>query len=298
MRLDVAFDPDQRPEAQHQLNQIPPADRISHPILKAALERYGAAKAAEREARRTHVQLEQELPAAEYKDEVALADAREKGAKDPGPKHAEAHARLIAEAKRDAGACKIALARAVEGVAAAFEAHGDEWEADLLDERDQLRAAMAELLDGWQRLWADLQQNSANRAIGRGGPVQSPSVFCDSFRVPLVRDGSVIQVADVLEGLRDLARPVENAEGGAEPIRHTPPGKQPYAGAGSQAVSVGRTSDPERVREWVERDEAQARERAAAAEGHRAERMARASDRRAHREARRAAEDDAIEAVR
>jgi hypothetical protein len=272
MRLDVVFDPDVRPEAQHHLRLIPPSAQVDHAELKSALEHYEQALQGEHEARRTHVQLDLELPAAEYKDEVALADAREKGKPDPGPKNAEQHLKAIAEAKRDWGARKIALGRAVERATEAFSQRGDEWEVSLLDERDKLRGVMSELLDGWTRLWGELQRNTANRALARGSATyQSPSVFASSFRVPRVHDGSVIQVADVIEGLRSLAAPqeanqsaVENLEPGAEPTRHAPPSKQPFAGAGSQTVALGAVRDPLRVREWVERDEAAAREAAEA----------------------------------
>jgi hypothetical protein len=227
MRLDVTFEADQRPEKQNQLRRIPPAEQVDHPELKAALTRYEEARAAERETRQTHVQLDQELPAAEYRDEVALADAREKGKPDPGSRNAERHQKGIAEAKRDWGARKIGLARAVEAVVSAFDQHGDDWEASLLEQRDQLREKMAAKLEEWTGLWKVLQVNTANRAVCRGSGTQSPSLFSGSFRVPRIQDGDVIQVADVLDGLRGLAAPqepnrsaVESLELGVEPSRH------------------------------------------------------------------------------
>jgi hypothetical protein len=306
MRLnELTFDPQQTPEAQHQLRQVPPAERVDHPKLKAALESYERARKAEHEARLTHVQLEQELPAAEWKDEEALANAREKRAKDPGPVNADRHRAAIAEAKRDWGARKIALARSIEAVREAWATWGDEFEASLLKERDKLRGAMGELLDGWQRLHVELQRNAANRAIARGSASQSVTLFADSIKVPQVRDGDVIFVADAVAGLRDLAKPqapndraVENLEQGAEPTRHVPPAQQPHFSGGGP-VQMGARRDPAVVREWQERDEAEALARGAAlTDEKRQERMTRVASRQAEREARREAEDEAIAATR
>ncbi len=186
---------------------IPPSGRVDHEPLKVAIVTYEEARRAEHEARQAHVQLLQELPAAEYKDEVGLADAREHGKADPGPKNAERHRKAIAEAKRDWGASKVTLARAVEAVTEAFAEHGEEWSAELEVERAELRAEVGELLDGVEAVWRKLQRNAAARVVARGGHAQDPSVFTNSFRVPRVKDGSVVDVVDVLAALRDLARP-------------------------------------------------------------------------------------------
>lgn len=306
MRLDVTFDIDERPEAQHQLKQIPPSSRVDHPKLKAAIVAYEEARKAEREARQTHVQLEQELPAAEYKDELALADARQHGKSDPGPKNAERHLKAIAEARRDAGARKITLARSIEGVVAAFEEHGETWRAALEDERDGLRGSMAELVDGWERLHRELQANSANRSIAVGGGAQAASLFADAIKVPQIIDGDMVKVADVLDGLRGLAAPQEPNEGaadnmpaGAEPTRHRPPSEQPFAGLGSQSAPLGARVDPEQVKAWVEADEAAAVAAAAPlSEERRAERLARAESRKFERAQVREADRENVEAVR
>jgi hypothetical protein len=239
MRLNAVYDPEVRPEAQMSLKAIPSAGRVDHPELKAALGAYEKAREAEQESRRAHTQAEQELPAAEYNDEVALADAREKRKADPGPVNAERQQKAIAEAKRDWGARKIAVGRAVEAVVTAFEEHGDAWVASLDDQRNEIRKAMAVKLDEWSGLWARLQVNVANRAAVEGRVAQSPAVFASSFRVPLVRDGSVIEVADVLDGLRGLGAPTEpEPEAKPEP-RHTPPSRHPFASAGAQTVALG-----------------------------------------------------------
>jgi hypothetical protein len=213
MRLDISFDPGLKPESQqHQLCRIPPAGQIEHPAIRAALERYEQARKAEHETRQIHTQLELELPAAEYRDEVALADAREKGKPDPGPKIADRHRAAMAEAKRDWGARKIALTRAIEAVQEAFEAHGDEYEASLVAERDQLRDLMAAKVDGLTAIWHRLQVNTVGRAVARGTYTgQKATLYANSFRAPRIHDGDVVLVADALEGLRGLAAPQEPA---------------------------------------------------------------------------------------
>jgi hypothetical protein len=270
MRLnDLAYDPQQTPEAQHQLRQIPPAERVDHPELKAALEHYEQAKADEHTKRRDAIQAEQDLPDAERLDALALADAQAEGKRDPGGKHRTKALDAIAEARRQHAASVITLQRAVEAVVIAFRQYGSEWEASLDKERDQLRSQMAEALDRWAGLHVKLQANSANRAIPRGSATQSPSLYADSIKVP-VRDGDVIYVADVTEALRDLAKPqdpnkqaVENLELGAEPTRHRPPAEQPHFSGGG-AVQMGARRDPALVQAWVEQDEAEALARGAA----------------------------------
>ncbi len=143
MQLDVVFNPHERPEVQHQLRVIPDSARVDHEQLKTALQLYEGARKAEREARQALAQLETELPTAEHQDQIALANARVAGAKDPGGRAAERHRKAIDEAGREWGASKILLGRSIENVVQAFAEHGDAYEAELLDERDRLRSAMA-----------------------------------------------------------------------------------------------------------------------------------------------------------
>lgn len=230
MRLDTSYDPTQIPERQHHLRLLPSSEQVDHPELKDALQHYEQSRAQELSKRRDATAAEQALPDAENADALALADAQAQGAKDPGDKHRQKALSKIAEGRRQHAAAKITLARSLAAVATALDKHCDEWQAALVDERDQLRGAMGELLDGWERLWGQLQRNSANRALARGSGSQSPSLFASSFSVPIVRDGSMIQVADVLSGLRDLAKPerpksgaVENVEIGADATRRALP---------------------------------------------------------------------------
>jgi hypothetical protein len=291
MRLDVTYDPTATPESQHTLKRIPPSGRVDHPDLKSSIERYEKARTDEREARLTFQQLEIELPAAEYQDELALADAREQGKPDPGPKNADRQRKAIAEAKRQAGARKIELARTVEGVTQAFVEHGDEWEASLLDESETLRGAMSDLLSGWEKMYVELQSNLANRAIGVGMGHKDPAVFARGFKVPRVMDGDVVDVGDAIRGLRDLAKPEPPKENVVEnvPIGATP---HPFAAAGSQQIPMTRPVPPEVVQAWVEADEA-----AAMSPEARQARLARAERVRAEREATREAVDAEIAEV-
>lgn len=298
MRLDVTYDPEQRPEAQHGLKQIPPSDRVDHPDLKGGLERYEAARKVEHETRLTHSQLEIERDAAAHADEVALADSQERGTKDPGAKNLEKHDRLQAEARRQHGAAKITLARAVDGVVDAFAEHGAEWEASLLEECTQIRGTMDDLLTGWERLHGDLQRNTANRAVARGNLTRDPQFYAESFKVPLVHDGDVVRVGDVLAGLRGLARP-EEPKSSPTPVQHVPPAQQPHGSSQAAAHPLGAKVDPERIADWLTADEAEARQAGEAiAEERRQQRMLRAGDRKSERDAQHEADLEAAEAVR
>lgn len=300
--LAFVYDPQATPESQHHLTRIPPSARVDHPKLKAALERYETARKEEHAKRLDFNQGELELPAAQYRDEQALATAKSAKKADPGPVEEEKQLALIRECRRQHGASKILLQQAIEGVNTAFSEYGDEWEAALVKERDQLRSTMSELLDGWERLWSQLQVNTANRALlaGTGTPQANTSVYASSFRAPRVVDGSVVQVADVLEGLRSLAAPEPAKDNVVEnvPVGQTPPSKQPFAGLGSQQVPLGRRVAPEAVRKFQERDEAEARARAVGlSDERRQERMARAGQRRVDREIMADVDREAAEAV-
>jgi hypothetical protein len=299
MRLDVIFDPTQRPEAQQvELRKIPHSERVDHPELKAAIERYEKARIEEKKRRDDFVEAEgPELERAREADAQALAAAIQAGKADPGPRNERKAETNLAEARRQHAAAKLLLGQAVDGIVAAFDEYGDAWQRDLEAERDGLRSAMEELLAGWERSWRQLQQNSANRAIGRSSGVESPSLYAASITAPRVADGGVIPVSEILERLRKLAEPqkprldvVENQSPGDEPTRHW-------------------MNRDERIRAWQERDEAEARARAESLAAYggserldraavKRERLQRAAERRADREAQREAERKAIEATR
>ncbi len=205
---------------------VPASHRLTHPELKAAVEHYEKARHEEKVAHEAHAQAEQTLPDAERRDEEALADAAEQGKPDPGPKHREAQERAIQAAKRQHGASRIALARSVERVQQAFAEHSADWQRSLEQDRDNLRAMMSELLDGWQHLHGQLQTNSALRALARGEHAMSEKVYAHTFEAPRLLDGNRVYVEDVLAGLRDLAKPqtpntqaAENVRLGEEPTR-------------------------------------------------------------------------------
>ena len=283
------FDPDMTPAARDKARRqtlaelaraIPPADRVDHPAIRAAIETYEAARAAELEARQMFVQAEQELPAAQYRDEVSLATARERGRKDPGPVEEDKQLVLIREARRQHGAAWVTLTRSVAKVREAFAKHQADWEASLVEERDRDRASFAALLDEVEAVWHRLQANASNRSIAAGRPTQSPSLFASSLKVPAIHDGDVVHVVDVLAGLRDLAKPEEPKTGGVENLE-----------LGADPTRLPLRGSPAAVRQWQQRDEAEARERAA-------HKPARSGGRRVDREIMREVEAEALEAAR
>jgi len=258
---DLAFAVNERAEAQHQLKRIPQNTRVDHPELKTALKQYEQARADEHETRLAHVQAEQELPAAQYRDEQALAASKSAKKPDKGPVEEEKQLALIRETRRQHGAAKILLESAVSKVVEAFSEHGVEYEESLLTHRDELRDVLSDLLAGVEKVWGELQTVVANLAIGTGS--QAPvSAYVTGMKISRILDGDVIQIVDVLQGLRDLAKPVEGEE---RPQRLTA---------------------QEKVTAWARSDEQEGRARGAGLSDERkAERAARADAVRARREA-------------
>jgi hypothetical protein len=254
MRLNVHFDPDMRPESQHQLRLIPASTRVNQPEIKAALVAYEKAREAEHEARLAHVQAEQELPAAEFKDEQALADAQAvAGKKDPGPVHADKQRALIRDLKRKHGAARITLQRTVATIGDVFDEHGDAHEAQLQQQGDELRGRIASHLDGFSSAWTELQQNRAALAVGSHSGHLPPSMYAASIPAPRAQDGGVIAVSEVVELLRKLGEPREPR---TDVVENVPLG-QPQR------------SHKERVIEWKKRenDRAEAEAKSLAAYG-------------------------------
>jgi hypothetical protein len=253
MRLTVHFH-DDRPEAQPSLKLIPSSEVVSHPKIRAAIAAYEEARADELERRRAHVEAQQELPAAEYRDEVALADAKAAKKADPGDKHRQVQLTAIAEAKRQHGAAKVTLERAVAGVVEAFDAHGDEYEVQIQEERAKLRQAMGAALDTWAELHRQLQRTAANLAIGDG--FARPS---DAFLASIAGPGGVVPVRDVLERLRGLGAPPEQKA--VQAVEHRlHPGQTPRPKETADRRHPGQTErpvlDPARRAERLARAEA------------------------------------------
>jgi hypothetical protein len=229
---------------------LPPADRVDHPEIKAAIIACNRAIDAERTTRQDHVQAELELPASEFKDEQALADAQAAGKKDPGPVHADKHRALIRDLKRRHGAAKITRNRAQAAVTAAFEEHGDEWEARLNEQHDALREQISHTLDEFQALHQQLVANNANREVGTPATERVPEQRVESFGV--APNTHVLPVAEVVARLRALGEPKQPKTTGHTEVG----GKLQWNG-----VAVDRK---QRIKEWNDADDAAAREQAAA----------------------------------
>lgn len=294
----IADDPREQviPERQPGLAKIPPAERISHPEIRAAIAAFDEAIKVEHEARRTHTQAEQELPAAEFKDEQALADAQSAHRKDPGAVNAEKQAALIRDLKRKHGAAKITLQRAVLAVKEAFEQHGDDWRATLEAERDAIREQMSRSLDEFSELHRRLQVTSANLAIG-GSAARAPASFVATVRAPRTGDGNTLHVAEIVEHLKQLGAPQQTKAGVVEDVDPTVLVTQ----NGNRVVD-----HKARIERWVDQ-EAEAAQSHAASEAAadkaafgstREARLARAEEARERRMLQRDADRDAVDAVR
>lgn len=212
MRLDVHYRMDDNPNgrdpgARPELNVIPSPDQVDHPEIKASILAFSEARAAETDARRAHAQAELELPAAEFKDEQALADALAAKRKDPGPVHAEKQLALIRDLKRKHGAAKIALARAVDGVREGFDEYGDEWESALEERRDAICDQMSKALDEFSEMFGQLERNYQTRSIGSGRGRGQFRQTTQDIRRPNGTPMSVTEIVDALKKVQEPARP-------------------------------------------------------------------------------------------
>jgi hypothetical protein len=288
MRLDnLNFDPSDRVQADQVAKRIPPAELIGHQQIREAIERYEKAREDLNVKRRDETQAEQNLPEAEQLDALALADAQEQGAKDPGVKHRKRALDEIAEARRQHAAARITLERAVAGVSAAFEQSGDEYENQLHAEAEKLREAAGELLEGWERIHADLQRNAANLAIGSGF-IRPVSSFLGSISGP----GGVMPVTDALARLKALGAPPEpKPQQLYEHRRH--PGQTSVLKETQDRRHPGQTETPVDQQAHAEQRAVQEADRAEGREI-RERRIASGADIRARREAQRDAEREVV----
>jgi hypothetical protein len=223
MKLNLRFDPSETPERQPQLRIIPPAVLVDHPEIGAKLGRYEQAIADEREARDAYSAAEEGLPAARRADQVALADARETGGKDPGAANEKKQQAALADAERQLGASRVMLERAVQGIVDAFDEHGDAYESALRQERERTRAMMSDLLDQWLELHGDLQRNEVALNIGQvhvsGRFGVRPAQVQKLTHVAASGGNPPIQIAAVMDALRNVgAEPEPEPE--REPANH------------------------------------------------------------------------------
>jgi hypothetical protein len=282
---DIRYDPhaaDPRPEIVPSLKLIPAADLVEHEGIREALDRYHAARADELAKRRAFEESEAELQAAREADQQALAAAIEAGKADPGGKHERRAADNVDESRRQHGASKLILAARVDDVREAFAAHAEEYGHELEAERDQLREELGQQLDRVETTWHKLQRNSKARSVARGSGAQiAEDFYANTLRVPMVQDGDVVLIGDVLRGLRGIAEPrPENTQA----VENIPVGAVPPSNQSGQMLGAQRPAQA--VRAWQERDEAEARQSAAALEiWERATERVETRQRRARREA-------------
>jgi hypothetical protein len=177
--------------------KLPPVDADTPDEIGRATEAHSAARAAYAGTASRLRQLEQGRKDAEARDVRALADAKQAGRKDPGPKHVQEYEHELAEAKRHVDADQRIVDDKLDALDAAFDEHGDQWD-EVVAEREA--AEYGRYLEAVRNVLSIAQEVSrchAVRVFLRGGSykVPQPTVLIGDERV---------QLTDLLAQLDDL----------------------------------------------------------------------------------------------
>lgn len=213
-----------------------PYEAISCEPIRRAAAALSAAKAAAHEARKTHVQLTQELPNAHLEDaradELARAEGKPKLKGRPATQAAE---KAIDDAEHEQRVSVLAAQRAKRELATAIDEHGNTWAAEVADATGALRAdwqtSIGELIGLYGRLSAAL---SVAHVVGADVPGMAAVRFrarqIDELEIASGQHDphGLISTGDVLAGLADLGTPEPEHE--PEPVQRT------RAGAGSDLL--------------------------------------------------------------
>jgi hypothetical protein len=159
---------------------------------------YRAARDAEQQAHRDHVDAEQLRLQAMQADAQLSADALETDSEDPGTPNVDEADRRIASLGRRVEAAKLVTARRVGEVQAALDQYGGEWMADLQDEHDELCRSWQRALDdliAQQRLIAGLRAVVNFTVRGRySGPAELTPYIGQVPQIPADQAVAVLRV--------------------------------------------------------------------------------------------------------
>jgi hypothetical protein len=251
------------------IEKLPPYEQIGNPAIREATANLDAAKAAVLSARRTHTQLEQELPQAQEEDAAEDARLRSEGSKLKGRPATTRHEKAIEDAAHEHRVCKRLAQQAHDDLATVLSEHRQAWadeiEQELQAARVEWQADVHELIDSHGRLRAANAAASVGSVIGHSGVavLRFTQAQIHDLEFAPGQEGvhGVISRDDVLNGLAELGQPEPDGE--REPVKHSPPkGLSPNRGQRDVEAEIAEREQqlhqlhtPDRVKARQERAE-------------------------------------------
>jgi hypothetical protein len=233
-----------------------PYEAISNQAVSSAVAALSAARVAADEAKKTHVQLEQELPNAHQED--AAADERLRAEGKPrlkGRPATQAAEKGIADAAHEQLVCELAVGRARDELVAALDEHGAAWAGEVAETIEALQGQWQAVTGELSALHARLASSvRIGRAVGMGSlpsvgtlPFMRRQIDNCEFATGQPAVPAFIGTGDVLAALA-AAVEVEPQEQ-PEPVKHGQ-----WMGGGSPNAEHGAVQDEMRERrEFAER---------------------------------------------
>jgi hypothetical protein len=230
-------------------------EAISCEPIRQAAAAFSAAKVAAEEARKTHVQLGQELPNAQQEDaredERLRAEGKPKLKGRPATLAAE---KGIADAEHELRVCRLAAERVQGELEAAIDEHGQTWADEVARDAEALCAEWQTAANGLVAVYSRL---AAAAAVSRvvGGHV--PAIGALRFPARAIHEleiaggqhdpHGVIQTGEALARLAELlVEPEPAPEPERQPTRSTPPVGEAQEQAERRRFMEQRTADRRR----------------------------------------------------
>ena len=210
------------------IENLPPYQQISNELIREAAASLSVARSALDEAKKSHVQLEQELPQAQEDDAAADALLRSEGKpKLKGRPAAQRHEKAIEEAAHEHRVAVRIEAEAFDALQAALGEHGVEWGQEVTESLGGLRGQWAAVMSDAISLHPKLVETLKIARLVLGG--DQPSVGTLGFTPGQIkglefqshqgRQTGHIDTATVLAGLAGLGTPPPPPQ---EPVKHPP----------------------------------------------------------------------------
>ncbi len=163
----------------------------AHKPIAEAIAAHEAAQADHLAKRRDVTQLEQERPAAEWKQANAISEARAAGKPDPKSSFVDEHDRLIDKARMELKVATLAERRAEAALADAHTEHGAAYRTEVetlaarLDKRwDEATAALSKLHAERRAAVSTARQLGSEHPPFRGIPVDVRREMVDAIELP------------------------------------------------------------------------------------------------------------------
>jgi hypothetical protein len=208
------------------VENLPPYEQISNEPIREAVAQLSAARAALDEAKKSHTQVELELPASEWKDAEIAAEARRAAKPEPKTRaHTAKHEQRIRDLAAELKVSTILEQRALEDLHAAIDEHGEAWGDEVRESLEALRGQWAadlnEVIALHGRFSAAL--SVSRTVLGERSHADkvgfSPAAIRGiEFASGQARQTGYVATPDVLAALVDLGMPVVEPA----PVEHPP----------------------------------------------------------------------------